>query len=197
MGRAVARARRVAVVLHGRGQDPVYMLEHLVARLDAPDVAYVLPPAAGGSWYPGRYNEPRAANEPWLGHALEAGEAAIAGVLEAGVPAEQIVLAGFSQGGCLVGGPARADAATVRGRGGADRRADRAGQRRDPAGAARRRAGVHGEQPLRRAGWRSSGWRRRLVRWRRRARASSCEVADDREHRIRAAAVAGVRALLG
>ena len=60
VGRAIARARRVAVVIHGRGQDPVYMLEHLVVQLDAPDVAYVLPPAAGGSWYPGRYNEPRA-----------------------------------------------------------------------------------------------------------------------------------------
>ena len=53
-------------------------------------------------WYPGRYNDPSAANEPWLGHALEAGEAVIAGLLEAGVPAERIVLAGFSQGGCVV-----------------------------------------------------------------------------------------------
>ena len=58
-GRALARARRVAVVVHGRGQEPAYMLEHLVAPLDAPDVAYVLPAAAGGSWYPGRFNEPR------------------------------------------------------------------------------------------------------------------------------------------
>ncbi len=102
VGRAIAKARRVAVVFHGRGQDPVYMLEHLVLHLDAPDVAYVLPPAAGGSWYPARFNEPRAANEPWLGQALEAGESVIAGLLAAGVPAERIVLAGFSQGACLV-----------------------------------------------------------------------------------------------
>ena len=102
VGRAVARARRVAVVFHGRSQDPVYMLEHLVAPLDAPDVAYVLPPAAGGSWYPGRFNEPRDVNQPWLGHALEAGETVIAGLIAAGVAAERIVLAGFSQGGCLV-----------------------------------------------------------------------------------------------
>ena len=54
VGRAIARARRVAVVVHGRGQDPVYMLEHLVVPSSTlPDVAYVLPPAAGGSWYPG------------------------------------------------------------------------------------------------------------------------------------------------
>ena len=31
VGRALARARRVAVLVHGRAQDPAYMLEHLVA----------------------------------------------------------------------------------------------------------------------------------------------------------------------
>jgi len=78
------------------------MLEHLVAHLDAPDVAYVLPPAAGGSWYPARFSAPRAANEPSLSQALEAVETAIDGVVAAGVPPERIVLAGFSQGACLV-----------------------------------------------------------------------------------------------
>jgi phospholipase/carboxylesterase len=90
------------VVVHGRGQEPVYMLEHLVLRIDDPDVAWVLPAASGGSWYPARYFEPRIANEPSLTHALEACEAAIADVLAAGVPPEQVVLAGFSQGGCIV-----------------------------------------------------------------------------------------------
>jgi predicted esterase len=96
-GPPVGEARRVAVVVHGRDQDPAYMLEHLVGRLDAPDVAFVLPVAAGRSWYPARYFDPREANEPWLGHALAAVEAAIAGV-----EPERVVLAGFSQGGCLV-----------------------------------------------------------------------------------------------
>ena len=49
------------------------------------------------------------ANEPWLGHALEAVEAAIAAVLDAGVPPQRIVLAGFSQGGCLVADADRAE----------------------------------------------------------------------------------------
>ena len=75
------------------------MLEHLVLRLDDPDVAYVLPAASAGSWYPARFHEPRIANEPALGHALEAVETAIADVLAAGVAAERVVLAGFSQGG--------------------------------------------------------------------------------------------------
>jgi phospholipase/carboxylesterase len=95
------RARRVAVVFHGRGQDPTYMLEHLVAPLDAADVAFVLPAAAGASWYPGRFNEPRDVNEPWLGWALEAAEGVVADVL-ASRAARDVVVAGFSQGGCLL-----------------------------------------------------------------------------------------------
>ena len=75
----------------------------------------MLPAASGGSWYPARFNEPRIANEPWLGQALEAVETAIADVLAAGVPAERVVLAGFSQGGCLVADLRRADAAALRG----------------------------------------------------------------------------------
>ena len=91
-----------AVVVHGRDQDPAYMLEHLVQRLRLSAIAYLLPAAAGGSWYPGRYFDPRAANEPWISRALEACEATVAIALRAGVPAERIVLAGFSQGACLL-----------------------------------------------------------------------------------------------
>jgi phospholipase/carboxylesterase len=95
-------ARVAAVVVHGRDQDPSYMLEHLVERLAVPDIAYLLPAAAGRSWYPARYFDPRAANEPWLSAALEACEATVEIALEAGIPPERIVLAGFSQGACLL-----------------------------------------------------------------------------------------------
>jgi predicted esterase len=91
-----------AVLVHGRGQDPSYMVEHLVTPLGLDGVSFVLPAAAERSWYPDRYSAPRAANEPWLSGALEACDAAVEQVLAAGVPAERIVLAGFSQGGCLV-----------------------------------------------------------------------------------------------
>ncbi len=196
VGRAIARARRVAVVIHGRGQDPVYMLEHLVAQLDAPDVAYVLPPAAGGSWYPGRYNEPRVANEPWLGHALEAGESVIAGLLAAGVPAEQIVLAGFSQGGCLV---ADLLARTPRPYAGV---AILTGALIGPDSDVTRPEPLDGV-PVFMESSRYDGWVA-LERVEATARALEAagarvelQVAEDREHRIRDAAVAGVRALLG
>jgi len=95
-------ARVAAVVVHGRDQDPAYMLEHLVEPLALPGIAYLLPVAAGRSWYPRRYFDPRAANEPWLSAAVEACEATVELALEAGIPPKRIVLAGFSQGACLL-----------------------------------------------------------------------------------------------
>jgi predicted esterase len=101
-GAALTTARRAVVVVHGRDQSPAYMLEHLVEPLGLPDTAYVLPGADGGSWYPGRYHDPKAANEPWLSAALDAIGTALRTLDEAGVEAGRIVLAGFSQGACLV-----------------------------------------------------------------------------------------------
>ena len=101
-GVPLEEARLAAVVVHGRDQDPAYMLEHLVEPLAVPGVAYLLPESPDRSWYPGRYFDPRATNEPFLGAALEACEASVGIALEAGVPAERIVLAGFSQGACLL-----------------------------------------------------------------------------------------------
>ena len=48
----------------------------VATRLSLGDVAYVLPVAAGRSWYPGRYFDPLAVNQPWLGWALDACDSA-------------------------------------------------------------------------------------------------------------------------
>lgn len=101
-GPPAEEARAAAVVLHGRDQDPDYMLEHLVARLGTEDVAFWLPSAAGHAWYPGRFFDPREVNEPWLEHSLDACEAAVAQLLAADTEPDRIVLAGFSQGACVV-----------------------------------------------------------------------------------------------
>jgi phospholipase/carboxylesterase len=92
-----------AVLVHGRDQDPAYMLEQLAARLDLDrDVAYVLPCAAERSWYPGRFYDPMEDNEPWLGWSLEAVEAAVARAHGGRRALPSIVLVGFSQGACIV-----------------------------------------------------------------------------------------------
>jgi phospholipase/carboxylesterase len=87
-----------AVLVHGRDQDERDMLD-VVARLRLADVACVLPVAAGRSWYPGRYFDPLKVNEPSLESALDACEAAIA---QTGMDDHQIVVAGFSQGACVI-----------------------------------------------------------------------------------------------
>jgi phospholipase/carboxylesterase len=95
-------ARVAAVLVHGRDLDPEFMLE-AAARLglDA-EVAYVLPRAAGRSWYPGRFYDPMEDNEPWLGWSLEAIEAAVAQARGDGRSLPAIALVGFSQGACIV-----------------------------------------------------------------------------------------------
>ena len=74
----------------------------VVARLRLDDIAYVLPVAPGRSWYPGRYFDPLAVNQPWLEWALDACDAAIERARRGGVPDARIVVAGFSQGACVI-----------------------------------------------------------------------------------------------
>ena len=90
-----------AVLVHGRDQDELVMLD-VARRLGLPGVAYVLPVAAGGSWYPGRYFDPADVNQPHLDWALEAVAAAIGQARRGGFPDQRIVVGGFSQGACLV-----------------------------------------------------------------------------------------------
>jgi phospholipase/carboxylesterase len=96
----LGRAGLVLVLLHGRGHAPGSM-ERLAASLGRDDLAVLAPEAPGRSWYPGRFFEPRAVNEPHLGAGLAAVEAALGQVAEAGVAPERVVLGGFSQGACL------------------------------------------------------------------------------------------------
>ncbi len=77
------------------------MLEQLIGPLALDGVAFLLPAAPGGSWYPGRFDSPAGANEPWLTRALDRCERALERLRAAGVPSTRIALVGFSQGACL------------------------------------------------------------------------------------------------
>jgi phospholipase/carboxylesterase len=98
LGPPPGEARLTTVLVHGRDQDDA-VTRDLATRLELPDVAHVLPVAAERSWYPGRYFDPLQTLEPHLGGALAAIDRAVAAT---GVPDERLVLAGFSQGACLV-----------------------------------------------------------------------------------------------
>lgn len=99
-GAPLASARAAMVMAHGRGATAPDILE-LAAELAQPDFAYLAPQAAGNEWYPSRFTEPFASNEPWLSSALALLARALAQVAAAGVPAERTILLGFSQGACL------------------------------------------------------------------------------------------------
>ena len=96
----VLNAEKVLVLLHGRWYKPASMQE-LAQRLRVPRVACVTPEAADRSWYPQRFMDPRAANEPALSDAIEDLHKTLDELAAQGVAPERTVLGGFSQGGCL------------------------------------------------------------------------------------------------
>lgn len=99
-GPVPAAAKAALILVHGRGGDAADMLG-LARMLAGPGMACLAPQAAGHSWYPYRFVEPTARNEPFLGSALEQLDGLVEKVLQAGIPEEKIALAGFSQGACL------------------------------------------------------------------------------------------------
>src|SRR5947209_20212721 len=73
----------------------------LAEAVAPPRTLCLAPQAAGHSWYPYRFTEPVARNEPHLGSALSVLSDLVDRVGDAGVPPERIALLGFSQGACL------------------------------------------------------------------------------------------------
>lgn len=103
-GAPLSDADAALVLVHGRGASALSILGLAPAILpDAvrPTTAVLLPEADGGTWYPYSFLAPLAANEPWLGAAVDAVQRTIGSAVEAGIPHRRIVLAGFSQGACL------------------------------------------------------------------------------------------------
>ena len=99
-GMPLAGARAAALMVHGRGATAADILS-LADQLDLPEIAYLAPQASDNTWYPRRFLEPLENNEPWLSSALDFLERTLQQILDAGIPAERVVLLGFSQGACL------------------------------------------------------------------------------------------------
>lgn len=95
------REAEVAVVLcHGRGATAEGMIA-LAEELAAEGVAYLAPQASRRTWYPESFLRPIADNEPWLSSALGLIGDVLKEIADEGLPADRVVLGGFSQGGCL------------------------------------------------------------------------------------------------
>ena len=97
VGAPLESALTAVILLHGRGSSARDIIS-LASELALPDVAFLAPEASGGSWYPLRFLEPQARNEPFLSQALETVQTIMR---QTGLEQRQIALLGFSQGACL------------------------------------------------------------------------------------------------
>jgi predicted esterase len=87
-------------MVHGRNAAPANILD-LARAWNRPQLTYLAPAAAHGTWYPYSFMADIASNEP----GVSSGIAVLASLVEraekAGVERSRIVLCGFSQGACL------------------------------------------------------------------------------------------------
>jgi len=89
------------ILIHGRGASPEGILR-LTEELDEPDFAFLAPRATGNSWYPRSFLNPVELNQPGLNSALQVVYDLLNELKGDGIPKERVILAGFSQGACLV-----------------------------------------------------------------------------------------------
>lgn len=95
-------ARAVVIALHGRGATGQGIV-NLLDPVHRHGVAVLAPSAERSRWYPGGAAAPVERNEPHLSSALAVVDALVDHAVEvAGVPPENVVLLGFSQGACVV-----------------------------------------------------------------------------------------------
>lgn len=99
-GVALGQAPAAVIMVHGRNAAPANIL-NLAAQFERPNLTYLAPAAAGGTWYPFSFMADIASNEPGFSSAIAVLNTLVARVENAGIPKARIVLAGFSQGACL------------------------------------------------------------------------------------------------
>ena len=106
-GATAQEAQRAMVLVHGRGATPSSILALVGDLPHGLGFTFVAPGASESSahprsWYPNSFLAPVEANEPGLTSALLRIEQSVEGLEEQGIPPNDIILLGFSQGACLV-----------------------------------------------------------------------------------------------
>lgn len=100
-GVPLGESRIVVIMVHGRNAAPANILD-LARRFERPNLTYLAPAAANRTWYPQSFMADLARNEPGVSSGLEVLRTLVERIETAGVPRSRIMLAGFSQGACLV-----------------------------------------------------------------------------------------------
>lgn len=102
-GAPLEHATAVLIAIHGRGAAADRITRDFEAHLPKRDgLAILAPQALDNTWYPKGFTVPVQQNQPFFDGALAMVDACWAAATLAGVPADRVVLAGFSQGGCLL-----------------------------------------------------------------------------------------------
>ena len=99
-GEPLQSAQAAMLMVHGRGARSEDILT-LADQFGQRGFAFLAPQAANNTWYPNRFLAPLLDNEPWLSSALRFLDRALTQILDSDIPADHIILLGFSQGACL------------------------------------------------------------------------------------------------
>jgi predicted esterase len=91
----------VVFLFHGRGGDAQTVFEQLGRHLLRDDLLVIAPEAYSNCWYPYRFNEPEAVNQPWLDSAIASIHREVSSLVEQGLDPSKLFFGGFSQGSCL------------------------------------------------------------------------------------------------
>jgi phospholipase/carboxylesterase len=89
------------ILIHGRGADAEDILS-LSEEFYDKDILFAAPNAPQNSWYPLSFLAPMEDNEPYLTNSLSAVGELLDEFGSKGIPAENVILMGFSQGACLI-----------------------------------------------------------------------------------------------
>lgn len=100
IGAPLESAKAAVVAIHGRGAQAEDILT-LASPIDVDGVAWLAPEAANHTWYPYSFLEPIEQNQPFLDSALSIVGGVVQHLEDSGIPANRIVVLGFSQGACL------------------------------------------------------------------------------------------------
>jgi predicted esterase len=99
-GASIEEAKSAMIMIHGRGATAEDILS-LSGEMNAADFAFLAPQAAGHQWYPNTFRAPLETNQPWLDSSLKKITDLLEHLDQNDIPAECVILLGFSQGACL------------------------------------------------------------------------------------------------
>ena len=99
-GLPLEEAKAAMIIVHGRGATAPSILT-LADEFQLKDYAVFAPQANQNTWYPHSFLAPIEANQPGLDSGLAKIDQIVKHIEAAGIPAEKIMIGGFSQGACL------------------------------------------------------------------------------------------------